>query len=365
MPLQEPIEQPETKPDGQSVVAQPQVVEAQIGTSKNSSKSMRSYKSEIVLIIYVILALALNGAIKPFKRGFFCDDTSIRYPVKDDTIKFVVLAFICLFTPWLCFEICDKRLRSAMQAKSRKYSYKMERKNDVDGQKIIEHKALLHQDQSIKRRSITNISSSSQDDDDEINVADDSDYIDEYHPGKIRGVEQASTDHAGQIGIYKIYIFGLATTIWLTGLGKTFTGRMRPHFYERCKPDVDCTMNVHKNVYIENFHCTEIADDSLAYVYITTSWPSGHASIVFYSMIYLIIYINKVIPIITKASLPKQYVFMSKMVTISISSLLFALAGYISMTRITDYHHHSTDVISGVIIGCLIALLWSKALRFV
>ena len=40
--------------------------------------------------------------------------------------------------------------------------------------------------------------------------------------------------------------------------------------------------------------------------------------------------------------------------------LMMGVAGYISMTRISDYHHHPLDVLSGSIIGSIVALLLSK-----
>ena len=38
------------------------------------------------------------GGIEPTQRGFFCDDTSIRYPYHPSTISTVVLVLVGLFT---------------------------------------------------------------------------------------------------------------------------------------------------------------------------------------------------------------------------------------------------------------------------
>ena len=46
-----------------------------------------------------ILSLYLSG--KPFRRGFYCDDTSIRYPLKNSTISSKVLQLYSLGIPIL------------------------------------------------------------------------------------------------------------------------------------------------------------------------------------------------------------------------------------------------------------------------
>lgn len=46
-----------------------------------------------------ILSLYLSG--KPFRRGFYCDDTSIRYPFRDSTISSKVLQLYSLGIPIL------------------------------------------------------------------------------------------------------------------------------------------------------------------------------------------------------------------------------------------------------------------------
>lgn len=366
--LQESNKLSDTKLNVPGNSERPQVVESDMGTTRITSESMRLNRESFFLIVYVILALALNGAIKPFSRGFFCDDMSIRYPVKHDTIKFPVLALICLLVPWLCFRICDMKLRNLSIVKARHNSFKSKSKDDLTSQQIVKQKALLQSNQEIKRRPIMNTSSSSQNTDDDNSIGariELSSSHDVLPDAAITIKDIDSPVVVERIGIYKIYIFGLATTIWFTGLGKVMTGRMRPHFFERCKPDVNCTLNVQRNIYIEKFNCSNIVDNSYDYFYITTSWPSGHASIAFYSMIYLIIYINRVVPIISKATISRRYQFMCQLITMSASTLLFGLAGYISMTRITDYHHHSTDVFSGIMIGSLIAILWYNAMGFV
>lgn len=39
----------------------------------------------------VPVIVSYNGGIPPFRRGFFCDDNSIKYPYVEDTISDAVL----------------------------------------------------------------------------------------------------------------------------------------------------------------------------------------------------------------------------------------------------------------------------------
>ena len=50
----------------------------------------------ISLLIIGLLILFLWLFVQPYKRGFFCDDLSIRYPYKDSTINSYSLAALVL-----------------------------------------------------------------------------------------------------------------------------------------------------------------------------------------------------------------------------------------------------------------------------
>ena len=47
--------------------------------------------------------LAYNAlGIQPLRRGFYCDDDSIRYPYHDDTVSDGMATLICIFIPVIC-----------------------------------------------------------------------------------------------------------------------------------------------------------------------------------------------------------------------------------------------------------------------
>ncbi len=78
------------------------------------------------------------------------------------------------------------------------------------------------------------------------------------------------------------------------------------------------------------------------------SFPSGHSSLSFYSMTFMIIFINQTWNCRSMGLLPRIF-----------QVLLFSLAFYVGLSRIVDNKHHPTDVIGGAIIGILIAIVTS------
>lgn len=152
----------------------------------------------------------------PFKRGFFCNDESIRYPLKEDTISYQLLGGVMIpFTlivvshhssslnvtaeVWLfcCVTIC--LLCDLLQ--------------------IICGECLSVYLSRIKNQSL--------------------------------GTKYAAC-------IYKAvgsYVFGAAASQSLTDIAKYSIGRLRPNFLAVCKPVWD-RINCKAGGYIENFTCT-------------------------------------------------------------------------------------------------------------
>ena len=118
-----------------------------------------------------------------------------------------------------------------------------------------------------------------------------------------------------------------------------------------CKPDISNPYSLCRNyskTYIipdEDFKCLGIPkhiDES------RLSFPSGHSSLSFYSMTFLIIFINQTWNCRSMGLLPRIF-----------QVLLFSLAFYVGLSRIVDNKHHPTDVIGGALIGILIAIITS------
>lgn len=81
------------------------------------------------------------------------------------------------------------------------------------------------------------------------------------------------------------FLFGAASSQLTTDIGKYTIGRLRPHFLDICKPNVDCANEDNKIRYIEDFTCQ--GDMQKKFTDTRLSFPSGHSSLSFYCMIYL------------------------------------------------------------------------------
>jgi hypothetical protein len=76
------------------------------------------------------------------------------------------------------------------------------------------------------------------------------------------------------------------------------------------------------------------------------SFPSGHSSIAFYSMLFLIMFIQHTWKCHRMGLMPRL-----------VQLCLFSLAIFIALSRIVDNKHHPTDVIAGAALGTLGAVL--------
>lgn len=84
----------------------------------------------------------------------------------------------------------------------------------------------------------------------------------------------------------------------------------------------------------------------------------------FFSMLYMIFYLDTIISTISKirGTRGPAFTHIQPLMLYCIYTLMIGLAIYVSMTRISDYHHHATDVFSGSVIGTIIAVLHARFL---
>ncbi|XP_062619067.1 phospholipid phosphatase 1-like isoform X1 [Saccostrea cucullata] len=147
------------------------------------------------------------------------------------------------------------------------------------------------------------------------------------------------------ISVYRTlssFFFGAAITQMLTDIAKYSIGRLRPHFYSVCKPSIqNCTWNTG---YIEDYICT--GTDLEAIKEARLSFPSGHSSITMYCMFFAIMYLQN------RMTWRKCWLLRPV-----IQMILFIFAYYTSISRISDYMHHWSDVLGGSVLGVAVAIL--------
>ncbi|XP_068616777.1 phospholipid phosphatase 1-like [Brachionichthys hirsutus] len=225
------------------------------------------------LVLVGLPFFILTPQHSPFRRGFFCNDESIRYPLKDDTISYQLLGGVMI--PFsLILLICGECLSIYLSR--------------------------------IKNQSF--------------------------------GTKYAAC-------VYKAvgsYLFGAAANQSLTDIAKYSVGRLRPHFLAVCKPAWD-RISCKTGGYVENFTCT---GDKFLVEEARLSFFSGHAAFSMYCMLFLVLYIQ--------ARLSFDW---ARLLRPTIQFFLVATAVYVGLTRVSDYKHHWSDVLVGLLVGGSVAIL--------
>ncbi|XP_049815638.1 putative phosphatidate phosphatase [Schistocerca nitens] len=244
---------------------------------------------EITVILLeglAVLFIFLFG--KPFRRGFFCDDESIRHPVKADTVPSLALALVALGLPLLVVVVTERVVWGARP-----------RSGGGGGGVSL---SLCSRRAAVPR-----------------------------------WVSRASAAALA-------FLWGAGAQQLLVDSAKLVVGRLRPHFFTACQPDVNCSALQPPYTYITDYTCLGTDPDVIEEARL--SFPSGHSSLSFYAAVFTIIYIGR-----TggpwAATLPRHL----------LQFVLFLAAWCCALSRVSDYMHHWSDVLAGSSIGTATAIL--------
>ncbi|KAI1905281.1 hypothetical protein AGOR_G00014490 [Albula goreensis] len=227
------------------------------------------------LILAGLPLAAFNlGKIKPYQRGFFCNDESIKYPFHPSTVTSTVL-----YTVGFSLPICSM----------------------IFGECLSVHFKRVNSKSSFGNNYLA--------------------------------------------CVYKAvgtFLFGAAMSQSLTDIAKYSIGRLRPHFLDVCKP-VMLDQLCKTGGYVENFTC---AGDKTMVNEGRLSFYSGHSSFSMYCMLFLALYIQ--------ARLQMEW---ARLLRPTLQFFLIAASVYVGLSRVSDYKHHWSDVLTGLIQGALMAIL--------
>ncbi|KAM7387172.1 hypothetical protein PAMA_009676 [Pampus argenteus] len=137
------------------------------------------------------------------------------------------------------------------------------------------------------------------------------------------------------------FLFGCCVGQSLTNMAKLSVGRLRPNFLSVCNityASIGCTAGS----YVPHAVCRQLNDRMVEEA--RKSFFSGHASFAMYTMLYLAFYLQ--------ARLSWRG---ARLLRPLIQFLLVMIAIYTGLSRISDYRHHPTDVLTGFIQGGLTA----------
>ena len=249
--------------------------------------------SVLMLILFFRL---IKLFLKPFKSSFNCNDYTVNMPFKPSTVSNHLLIMISLILPLMTI-IATEIFKTIYSSKSKH-----------------------------KKKSIIIY--------------------------KVKFLNQKILQFPEQIGNLYIscgsFLFGLLSTAIITDFGKVVVGRLRPNFIDVCKPDINpytnlCKLNKTFLVPEIDFKCMNENKESVEESRL--SFPSGHSSLSFYSMIFLILFINFTWKCRNFGLLPR----MAQMV-------FFVIAFFTALSRIADNKHHPTDVLAGTTLGIIISI---------
>lgn len=261
------------------------------GTASSSSTDRpllaRILMDFVIFVILIIPIILCEFIIEPFRRGFFCDDESIRYPFHDNTVTPVVLGVIIAVPPIAVLSL---------------------------GEYARQHnRGRLNESRTILGLSM---------------------------PLWISNCLQQ----------FIYFVFGLLLTFDATEVGKYTIGRLRPHFMAVCQPQFNdgstCSDSFNQHRYVENYFClgTDFTVQDVRQGRL--SFPSGHSSLAFYSMVYVSLYLQKRLTW-KRSSLTRHFIQFS----------LIMIAWFTALSRVMDNWHHWSDVLAGSLIGIIGALL--------
>ncbi|KAL4648743.1 phospholipid phosphatase 3-like [Arapaima gigas] len=137
------------------------------------------------------------------------------------------------------------------------------------------------------------------------------------------------------------FLFGCCVGQSLTNMAKLSVGRLRPHFLSVCNVTY-ASLHCLPGTYIPNIICRQM--DHRVVEEARKSFFSGHASFAMYTMLYLAFYLQ--------ARLTWRG---ARLLRPLLQFLLVLLALYTGLSRISDYWHHPTDVLTGFLQGAITA----------
>ncbi|KAL3049453.1 hypothetical protein OYC64_008832 [Pagothenia borchgrevinki] len=226
----------------------------------------------IVVDILCVFVAALPSAILtlrfiPYQRGIYCDDKSISYPYRRDTISHGAMAAVTITCSIVII---------------------------TTGEAYLVHTKRLHSNSQFNQ------------------------YLSALY--KVVGT----------------FLFGASVSQSLTDMAKFIIGRPRPNFLSVCAP-LSC------NGYMLQINCTgyhrDVTESRL-------SFYSGHSSFGMYCMLFLSLYVQ--------ARMQGKW---TRLVRPTIQFFLLLFSFYVGYTRVSDFKHHWSDVLVGLLQGALIAVL--------
>ncbi|CAH0713126.1 unnamed protein product, partial [Brenthis ino] len=141
-----------------------------------------------------------------------------------------------------------------------------------------------------------------------------------------------------------VFTFGAACQQFTVNSTKYVIGRLRPYFFDICRPIPDTSSNLNSLGYIQAFTCQNTNAAELKEMRL--SFPSAHSSFAMYSAIFFIFYVQV-----------KGKWRGSKLLRHTMQFAVLMGAWYVGLTRVVEHKHHWSDVAVGFAVGAIYAVI--------
>ncbi|KAG8132456.1 putative Lipid phosphate phosphohydrolase 3 protein [Naja naja] len=247
-----------------------------------------------------------TSTIAPYPRGFYCNDESIRYPMKSgETINDAVLCAAGILIAILAVVQQTDKPSAGQHLYLKDFQQILEQARIVIACRIIIGE--FYRIHCLKEKSRSFIQNP---------------YIAALYK---------------QVGCFA---FGCAISQSFTDIAKVSVGRLRPNFIAVCVPDftkVNCSQG-----YIQEYQCLNPDESKVQEA--RKSFFSGHASFSLYTMLYLVLYLQA------------RFTWRgARLLRPLLQFTLIMMAFYTGLSRVSDHKHHPTDVLAGFTQGALVA----------
>ncbi|XP_060601612.1 phospholipid phosphatase 1-like, partial [Ruditapes philippinarum] len=306
----------------------------------------------LLLVSALILAFNIIDVEPLWKRGFFCNDETIQYPYKDDTVSKTLVAIIFVVVP---IGVVSMTVPGTNQYKAMRVKFLGHGNNGLPlaGFKPTRPAIVRLLVRRFNHRAMPPLNNN-------IEV-----YvwiiffqmfiIETFHFISSITRQTDGKKILAQKLLVKLYrtigafLFAATCTLILTETMKIFGGRLRPHFICLCKPDFSKINCSHGYIMIQTDVCTsDVTKKKLSDA--RKSFPSGHASLSTFGAIYLLAFLQ------LRCTCTKKVRTLLPLIQLGI----LCAAIYVCISRVNDNKHHFSDVIAGAILGTVIALLSLK-----
>ncbi|KAF7261845.1 hypothetical protein EG68_00825 [Paragonimus skrjabini miyazakii] len=138
------------------------------------------------------------------------------------------------------------------------------------------------------------------------------------------------------------FLIAAGVSLLLTMLIKYTFGRLRPHFLDVCQPDV---LPSAAKLYVDSYTCRGTNKRAVSNAFL--SFLSAHASSSAVGVTYAVLYLQQ-----------RVHLRIAPLVRPLIQTIYICSCFFVVFTRFTDFKHHATDLIGGLFLGFLCAIVF-------